>query len=176
MKKHYFTLFIILFLLSVIQCKSQDTSHRIAGFSATIQNAQYGIMIPIWISKNISVAPALDFQWGDDIGTDYAVGIVPKFYVSTKRLAPYICIKGGFASFVPAKGNHSQIRTLDWLAGLGLGAEYFIDPRFSFGVEIQGNFTKSDKNSLRFNNPGKWNFNLATMVSANVYFLRKNKK
>jgi hypothetical protein len=59
---------------------------------------------------------------------------------------------------------------------LAFGAEYFIDPRFSIGIELQGNATKSDKNSMRFGNPGNWNFNLATMVSANMYFLKKNKK
>jgi hypothetical protein len=40
----------------------------------------------------------------------------------------------------------------------------------SFGVEAQGNFTKSDKNSLRYGNPDGLNFNTATMISATIYF------
>lgn len=176
MKKIYFGLLIVLSLLAVKQGNTQDTCRRIAGISATIQTAQYGVMIPFWIGKHFSVAPAFDFQWGDKIGTDYAIGIIPKFYFSTKKLSPYFGLRGGFASFVPTKDNESETRTTDWIAGLAFGAEYFIDPRFSIGVELQGNATKSDKNSMRFGNPGNWNFNLATMVSANVYFLRKNKK
>ena len=176
MKKIYFGLFIVLFLLAVKQGNAQDTCRRIIGISATIQTVQYGIMIPFWIGKKVSLAPAFDFQRGDKIGTDYAIGIIPKFYFSSKKLSPYFSLRGGFASFVPTKDNKSEVRTTDWIAGLAFGAEYFFDPRFSLGVELQGNFTKSDKNSMRFGNPGNWDFNLATMVSANVYFLKKKKK
>jgi hypothetical protein len=176
MKKIYLGLFIILLLSVTKNGNAQDTCRRIAGFSATIQNAQYGIMIPFWIGKQVSIAPAFDFQWGDKIGTDYAIGIIPKFYFSSKKLSPYLSLRGGFASFVPAKENDSETRTTDWIAGIAFGAEYFFDPRFSIGVELQGNFTKSDKNSMRFSNPGNWNFNLASMVSANVYFMKKKKK
>jgi hypothetical protein len=176
MKKLYFGLLIVLFLLPAKQGNTQDTCGRIAGISATIQTAQYGIMIPVWIGKHVSIAPAFDFRWGDKIGADYAIGIIPRFYFSTSKLSPYLGLRGGFASFVPASDNDSETRTTDWIAGLAFGAEYFIDPRFSIGIELQGNATKSDKNSMRFGNPGNWNFNLATMVSANMYFLKKNKK
>ena len=175
MKNLYFITLMTIFLFAAIAGISQDTCQRTVGISATIQTSQYGIMIPIWIGKSISVAPAFDFQWGDKLGTDYAIGIVPKFYFSTKKLMPYLGLRGGFASYIPSKDNTTETRTTDWMAGLAFGAEYFFDPRFSLGVELQANFTKSDKNSMRFNNPGNWNFNLATMVSANVYFLQKKK-
>jgi hypothetical protein len=53
---------------------------------------------------------------------------------------------------------------------VAFGAEYFLSDSFSFGVEAQGNLTKSDENSSRFGNPGGVNFNTGAMVSATVYF------
>jgi hypothetical protein len=175
MKKRFLILFLALLLSLSISSKAQDTSRRIIGISATIQTAQYGIMIPVWLGKYVSIAPAFDFNWGKTIGTDYAIGLVPKFYFMTNKLVPYISVRAGFASFIPDKENVTEKRTTDWLAGIAFGAEYFFDKTFSIGVELQGNYTKSDKNSMRFGNPGGDNFNFATMVSANVYFLRKRK-
>jgi hypothetical protein len=175
MKKTYYKLLLAGLITVSLSSKAQDTTRRVIGISATIQAAQYGIMIPVWIGNRFSIAPAFDFSWGKTLGTDYAIGIVPKFYFRTGKLAPYIAVRGGFVSFIPADENTTETRTTDWMAGAAFGAEYFFDKSFSIGVEIQGNYTKSDKNSMRFNNPGGANFNLATMVSANVYFLRKRK-
>ncbi len=173
MKRVFQGFMITLSLAFAIQGNAQDTIHRVIGISGTIQTTQFGIAIPIWAGSHTTISPAFDFQWGQKIGTDYGIGLVPRFYFSTKKLAPYLGLRGGLIHFTPAKENTSETATTDWVAGLEGGAEYFFDPRFSVGVEIQGNFTKSDKNSMRFGNPGNWNFNLATMVSANVYFLRK---
>ncbi|MCX6249425.1 MAG: hypothetical protein NTX61_01615 [Bacteroidetes bacterium] len=175
MKNSMLSTLAVLLLFPAIQGNSQDTCRRIAGISATIQTTQFGIMVPIWIGNDVSIAPAFNFQWGETLGTDYSIGIVPKFYFSTKKVSPYLSLRGGFATFIPDDKNDTEIRTTDYVAGIAFGAEYFFDPAFSFGVEIQGNFTKSDKNSMRFNNPGNWNFNLATMVSANIYFLKYKK-
>jgi len=68
--------------------------------------------------KSISIAPAFDFQWGDKLGTDYAISLVPKFYFSTKKLMPYLGLRAGFASYVPSKDNNTETRTTDWMAGL----------------------------------------------------------
>lgn len=175
MKKSHYILFLALLLSLSYSTHAQDTSRRIIGLSATIQTAQYGIMIPVWLGKYVSIAPSFDFNWGKTIGTDYAIGLVPKFYFKTNKLAPYISVRAGFASFIPDKENVTEKRTTDWIVGIAFGGEYFFDKSFSLGVEIQGNYSKSDKNSMRFGNPGGDNFNLATMVSANAYFLRKRK-
>jgi hypothetical protein len=175
MKKFVFNAMMAVLLFLSLSGQSQDTCRRTVGISATIQTSQLGIMIPIWIGDHFNISPAFGFLWGDKLGTDYTIGIVPKFYFRTKKLSPYFCLRGGFAKFVPDKSNDTETNTTDWIAGVGFGAEYFFDPMFSLGVELQGNFTKSDKNSMRYNNPGNWNFNLATMVSANIYFLKTRK-
>jgi hypothetical protein len=175
MKIIYCTLLLAVLITFSSSSVAQDTTHRVIGISATIQAAQSGIMIPIWIGNHFSIAPSLTLDWGKTIGTDYAIGIVPKYYFKTNKLAPYICARVGFASFAPAEENTTETSTTDLLAGIGFGAEYFFDKSFSFGVELQGNFSKSDHNSMRFGNPGGENFNFATMVSANIYFMRKRK-
>ena len=173
MKRNLCFFLVSLFLLPTFKGTAQDTIHRIAGISGTIQSSQFGIMIPFWVSQSVTIAPAIDFQWGEKLGTDIGFGIVQKFYFSTKKLAPYAGIRGGVLYYSPDKESEGETNTADWVVGLAAGAEYFFDPQFSIGVEAQANFTKSDENSMRFNNPGNWNFNLATMISANIYFLRK---
>jgi hypothetical protein len=130
-------------------------------------------MVPFWITRKISFSPALDIRWGEKLATDFALGIVPRFYFSTEKLSPYIGLKAAVDFYLPADNNSTETKTTDYMAGLAFGGEYFFDPRFSVGVEMQANFTKSDKNSMRFGNPGNWNFNLGTMVTANIYFVKK---
>jgi hypothetical protein len=72
---------------------------------------------------------------------------------------------------IPSSENEIITKTqIDILGGLAFGGEYFLTDNFSFGVEAQGNLTKSDENSFRFGNPGKINFNTGTMISATIYF------
>ena len=160
-------------LFAVIHGFSQDTLTRTVGISATIQTTQMGIMIPFWVNSQITIAPAIDLQWGEKIGTDFTFGVVPHFYFSKDKLKPYLGLRAGIATYIPSGDNDQEVRSTDWITGIAFGGEYFFDPRFSIGIELQGNATKSDKNSMRYNNPGNWNFNLATMVSANLYFTRK---
>lgn len=54
--------------------------------------------------------------------------------------------------------------------GGAVGAEAFLVPSFSLGVEAQLNATFSDDNSARFGNPGNLNLNTAAAVTATVYF------
>lgn len=163
---------VLLFVLITGTLSAQDTLKRISGLSATFQTSQAGVMVPFWVTDRITFSPALDIKWGEKIGTDFTLGIVPRFYFSTEKVAPYIGVRGGVAIYIPDQENTTEVKTTDWMAGVAFGSEYFFDPRFSIGIELQGNFTKSDQNSMRFSNPGKWNFNLGTMLSANIYFLK----
>ncbi|MBM3404239.1 MAG: hypothetical protein FJY10_05055 [Bacteroidetes bacterium] len=174
MKKALFIIAITIIFLPALKVHAQDSiPRRIIGISGTIQTTQFGIMAPVFICKRVSVAPAVDFAWAEKQGIDYSIGLVPKIYLQTRKLAPYVSLRGAMAVYIPDRENTLQKRTTDWIAGVAFGTEYFLDPRFSFGVEIQGNLTKSDDRSFRFNNPGNWTFNLGTMVSANIFFLKK---
>lgn len=151
--------------------QDQETQNRKIGISAAILDNQVGLLLPIWITNKISIAPAISFSYAQKIGSDYSIGIVPKFYLNTKKIAPFIDFRVGSLINAPTSDNQTTTtKTIDWLWGAGFGGEYFLDYNFSFGIELQGNFTKSDINSDRFGNPGGLNFNTATVVSANIYF------
>lgn len=148
-----------------------DDNKKSFGLSASIQDNQLGIMVPFWISKNVSIAPAFGISTAEKVGIDLSIGIIPKFYFKTTKLAPYVSVKFGAIINWPSEENDTDIeQKIDKLAGIGIGAEYFFDKHFSIGVEAQGNVTVSDMNSFRFGNPDGTDFNTATMVTANVYF------
>ncbi|NIT55304.1 MAG: hypothetical protein GWN00_03390 [Aliifodinibius sp.] len=83
------------------------------------------------------------------------------------RVASYVGGRAG-AFFNLPSGNAEE--TTDWLLGLALGGEYFLNPRFSIGVEAQANFAISDDSSGRFGNPGGLSLNTATAIFASIYF------
>ncbi len=105
------------------------------------------------------------------LGLDIGFALAPRFYLKKEKISPYVGLKVGTLINKPSSENKIDTETkIDLLGGLAFGGEYFLSDNFSFGVEIQGNLTKSDENSYRFGNPGGVNFNTSTMISATVYF------
>jgi len=129
----------------------------------------------IFLSKEFQLAPFIGIVSAQKVGADITIGLTPKLYFNTNRLAPFADLKIGQIINRPSKDNLSVTNngiknTTDILVGIGVGGEYFLSRNFSFSVEGQWNLTKSDINSNRFGNPGGINMNLATAVSASVYF------
>lgn len=143
---------------------------RSIGLSGSLQSNQLGISLPIWVTKNVVIAPVFQIASAQNIGTDFAIGIVPRYYFKTEKVSPYIGLKAGIANFNPSSKNLIDKSSKDIIVGLAGGAEYFFTEKFSMGVEAQLNFTKSGIDSYRFGNPDGMNFNTATMISATVYF------
>lgn len=161
-------LVLVFSLVAISNClEAQVIQKGKVGLSATIQEGQFGIMLPVFLSERFMLAPALDFQTAQSQGTDLSIGLIPRFYLKTTDLRPYLGARVGVLVFFPDDGNGS---TYDFVAGLAFGGEYFFNEHFSLGVEAQGNFSFSDDSSDRFGNPGNMNFNLGTMVSASIYF------
>lgn len=161
------TLLVIFVALTTVF--SQTT--RKIGLSGSLQSNQLGISLPMWLGEKFVLAPSVGFQYAEKIGSDLSIGLSPRFYLKNEQLAPYFGLKVGASMNMPASDNTIDNTTkVDLLGGLAFGAEYFIAEHFSLGVEAQGNFTKSDKNSNRYGNPDGLNFNTATMVSATIYF------
>jgi hypothetical protein len=142
---------------------------RTIGLSANVQNSEFGINVPIFLTQRFSLAPAIGLRYAEGVRSDYALAIVPKLYYSTNKFAPYSTLRLGILINNPKIG---QTTSQDYLAGIGTGAEYFFVPNFSFGVEAQLNGAFSDETSNRFGNPGGVNINLATVVTANIYFTK----
>ncbi|MCK9423780.1 MAG: hypothetical protein M0Q38_14405 [Bacteroidales bacterium] len=166
-KKIIFTVFTFLLLTDFLFAQHKGK----IGLSGSIQSDQFGILIPIWLGEKVVLAPAFDFKFAEKVGTDFSIGLVPRFYFKNEKLCPYFGLKVGTAINIPSTDNKVESETTyDIIGGLAVGAEYFIVDYFSLGVEAQGNFTKSSKESNRFGNPGGLNFNTATMISATIYF------
>ena len=149
----------------------QDSVKRTVGIGANIQSSDYGIVIPIWLSSRVVLAPMIGLNSVEGSATDYTIGIMPKYYLNTERFAPFVDLK--IAAIMNKPASDDDEKKTDLLVGLGVGGEYFLSPNFSFNVEAQANLTSSDENSNRFGNPGGMNFNLATAVGATIYFTRK---
>ncbi len=169
MKRSIFVLSVL--LLSFIYCNvfSQETETRKIGITASLQNSQYAFSMPIWLSEKIVLAPVVEFKYAEKIGTDFGIGIIPKYYFKTGKVSPYLGLNAG-GLFNNPSSNTGGKSSVDIYVGPVFGGEYFIDSHFSVAIELQGNFTKSDKNSIRFGNPGGLNFNTSTAISASIYF------
>jgi len=167
MKRITFLVLVFLAFAFANSVNAQMVHKGKVGLSATVQESQFGIMVPVFLSERFVLAPALDFQTAQSQGTDLSIGLIPRFYLKTTELRPYLGARLGVLMFFPDGDKES---TRDFVAGLAFGGEYFFNENFSIGVEAQGNFTFSDESSDRFGNPGNMNFNLGTMVSASIYF------
>ncbi len=167
MKRISFLLLVFSMVAFANSLDAQVVNKGKVGLSATIQESQFGIMVPVFLSERFMLAPAIDFQTAQSQGTDFSIGLIPRFYLKTTDLRPYLGARLGILMFFPDGDKES---TRDFVAGLAFGGEYFFNEHFSLGVEAQGNFSFSDDSSDRFGNPGNMNFNLATMVSASIYF------
>lgn len=166
--------FLFVIVLPVKLIAQQDSVKRTIGLSAVVQSNEFGVNVPIWINDRFVLAPSLGFSIAEAAGSELSVGATAKAYLSTgKQLMPYFALRAGSIITTPPTESVSKENSIDLFLGLGFGGEYFLAPNFSFGVEAQGNFTKSDETSTLFGNPGGNNFNLATIITANIYFTRE---
>lgn len=89
-----------------------------------------------------------------------------RVYFSRETFAPYAGGRIGILFFTSGNGSG----TTGFLLGCAAGGEYYLDEHFSLSVEAQLNMTKSDDQSARFGNPGKWTANTAAAAFATIYF------
>ncbi len=168
MKRNLLLLFIIgLFLLGGNLYGQEFSRKGKVGLTATIQASQYGVMIPVFIGEKFALAPAVDFKFVQDQGSELSIGVVPRYYFRQGTFSPYLGLRLGAIMYFPSDNGTS---TTDLIVGPAFGGEYFFNEHFSVGLEAQANISLSDDHSDRFGNPGNMNLNLATMLSASIYF------
>ena len=136
------------------------------GLAASIQDGQFDIMVPIWLSERVSIAPVFGAVWAEGGGSDIRIAVAPRFYLRKDDLSPYLGLRAGLLKSSPTNGSS----TTDILIGGAFGGEYFFSSFFSLGVEGQVNLGISDDESIRFGNPGNMNINTGAAVIASVYF------
>lgn len=135
----------LLFLSSNLYAQEQPNSGPI-GLSASVQNGQTNLQIPIWISNNVSVAPIFGLNHQEDEFTSLNLGIAPRFYQDIGNdFASYIGARGILQRTSPDVGPEDS----DFLLGATGGGEYFLSEHFNAGVEAQLNFLINDNGNDR---------------------------
>jgi hypothetical protein len=145
---------------------SGEPPQRGMGLMAAVQDEQMDIIVPMWVTPNVTLAPAVRLVSVSDGYSDIGLGGIVRFYQRGQVVSPYVGIRGMALIFSP---NGADGWT-DILAGAAVGGDYFIDQHLSLGVEAQLNATFSSDASTRFGNPGGTNINSAMGAFVAVYF------
>lgn len=167
-----FPIFLLVALFSTPLATAQTEPAPGVGLSASVQAGQFDIALPVWTGPSLAIVPSVGFDFAQDVGTDLRFGLAARFYRRVAEVAPYVGLRGGVLFFSPAeRENGPELdSTVDFLVGGAFGAEAFLLPAFSLGVEAQLNATFSAEESARFGNPGNVNLNTGAAVTATVYF------
>jgi hypothetical protein len=169
LKLKLFYFFVFLFILLSFgnyANAQQEIPDSGIGFSASIQNNHFGIQVPIWLNDNFILAPNFGAIFTENRGGEIQLGLIPRIFFKKQTVSPYLGFLVGTVIGLPENRDN----TFDFVFGLSFGLEYFINKHFSLSIEGQINGTKSDNNSLRYNNPGSLNLNTATGFAATIYF------
>jgi hypothetical protein len=151
---------LLVFTLSAVQLQAQNRPDQgSVGFSASIQGQSANLLIPIWISNDMVLAPTFGLFHQENNRTTLNVGVSPRFYRD---------LGDNFASYIGARGliQHTNFDVgddqTDFILGATGGGEYFFNSHFSFGVEAQLNLgiNGNQENVLR----------TGTAVTASYYF------
>lgn len=149
---------LILFLSTSAFAQNRPENGTI-GLSASIQNGQTNLELPIWASQNIVIAPVVGISYQEDNYTSINLGIAPRFYQRmSDNFASYVGARGLLERTSPNVGPEDT----DFLLGATGGGEYFLSNNFSLGVEGQLNYL--------FNDNGGNTFTTGAAVIGSVYF------
>ncbi len=115
---------------SNLQAQQQPVD-RSFGLTGSIQSSQTVILVPIWVSQTLNIAPGFGFSYREAVGAHFTFLLVPHFYLDMGRIAPYVSLRAGLMVDAPKRSGDQA----DLLGGIGFGGEYFINPKFSIGIE-----------------------------------------
>ena len=148
----------LFFTTSVALAQTKPDAGTI-GLSASLQQGQTNIKMPIWASQNVVIAPVLGVNYQENNYTSINLGISPRFYQNwDEQFATYIGAQGLLQRTSPEVGPEDT----DFLLGGNVGGEYFLDSHFSVGVEGQLNYL--------FNDNGNNTLSTGAAIVGSVYF------
>lgn len=134
--KYSFTALILLIITAGTAEAQQRPDEGSVGLSASLQGNQVNIMVPIWASDDMVIAPVFGVVNEAENFTSINLGVKPKFYQELgSNFASYFGALGLIQHTSPEVGDN----VTDFLIGANGGGEYFFDSRFSVGVEGQLN-------------------------------------
>ncbi|MBI5470935.1 MAG: hypothetical protein HY961_01175, partial [Ignavibacteriae bacterium] len=92
MKKSLNTISLLLVLF--LSTQAQDRAGKI-GFTASVQSSQLDFLLPVWISNQFVVIPAVGFQISSEKASDWALGAAARYYVEKEDVLPFVGLRGG---------------------------------------------------------------------------------
>jgi len=170
------SILLAIFLIGIVWMGMQDAafaqskrSKRTFGLAAAVgTNSSPGyIMLPIWVSRAMVLAPLFSLNYQKNSATDFGAGAAMRFYTRMARIAPYFGFSAAALIYSPAGGSGS---TTDFVAAALLGAEFFLHYQFSLAVQAQLNGYFPADTSTRWGAAGAIQFATAMVVLANIYF------
>jgi len=144
----------------------EGLSHGKVGLSASLQGGQFEILVPVWVSNQMVVSPFIRVLYAQDVATDLGIGLGQRFNLRSGSVIPYLGVRASALILLPKDGSS----VTDWVFGMTVGNECFLNEHLSLSAEAQFNFSVSSDESMRFGNPGGTNLNSATAVMATAYF------
>ena len=143
---NFLTLFFAITLLSTTAFAQERPTQSTFGLTASIQGNQTNLQVPIWLNDNVTIAPIFGINHQQDNFTSINLGVTPRFYQDMgSDFATYLGARGILQRTSPEVGPEDS----DFLLGATGGGEYFLNGRFSLGVEAQLNFLVNDNGSDR---------------------------
>lgn len=134
------TAIVLLFVVSTAYSQNRPEEGSI-GLSASFQGNQTNLMVPIWTTEDIVIAPVFGIVHESDSFTTLNLGVKPRFYRDMgTNFASYIGFQGLLQYTSPEVGDELT----NFLLGANGGGEYFFNSHFSVGVEGQLNLLIRD--------------------------------
>ncbi|MDZ7266342.1 MAG: hypothetical protein ONB48_04305 [candidate division KSB1 bacterium] len=105
---------------------------RTWGVSTYLQTAPVTIVIPIWLTPQFVLAPLLNVNYQEKAATTLGAGFALRIYPSMQRVAPYWGVNGRAININLSGPGGSAT---GYAGSIYFGGEFFINPKFSLGVE-----------------------------------------
>lgn len=105
---------------------------RTWGVSTYLQTTPINVVIPVWLTQQVVLAPLVNFSYLENSATIIGGGFALRIYPVMQRVAPYWGVRVQAATTIPS-GNGSSVT--GYAGGIYFGGEFFINSKFSFGVE-----------------------------------------
>jgi len=172
MDKRIVLLIITLFLSNGLAGEA-ETGHGRFGLTASLTNAHLDIVVPIFVTETISIAPALSLASVEEVRSDYSLGALFRYHFSRDIYAPFVGL--GLAAFTYSPDEDTIYpgnteKQTDLLISPHLGIERYFDQRFCIGISAQLNVIQADEYSYRLGYADKQVINTATSIYATLFF------
>ena len=138
----------------------ENQVNRKWGLGASLQGGQTAVFVPIWLSPTFMLAPTASLNYVENTSTTIGAGVFVKIFPHMARIAPFWGL-GATTSTVIISGGGGSNTTI--IPAVFFGGEFFINQRFSFGVQPTVAVVIPP-------NSGPLQINTATLLYATIFF------